>query len=105
MSGPVQRLKQVVTALTGGSEQQQQQGNPDFHNPNALKFQAGVPKGLPVHHTPLNPVSFLLRSATIRPDRVAMVHPAKNASWTYAEWYVHLLSMAQSQRDRSLATY
>lgn len=89
MSSPVQRLKQVVTALTGGSADEQQQGNPNFKNVNALKFQAGIPKGLPVHHTPLNPVSFLLRSATIRPNRVAMVHPAKNASWTYAEWCVN----------------
>lgn len=90
MSSPVQRLKQVVTALTGGpsSENEQKPVDPNFNNSNALKFQAGIPRGLPVHHTPLNPVSFLLRSATIRPNRVAMVHPAKNASWTYAQWCV-----------------
>ena len=88
MSSPAARLKQVVSALTGsitGNQAADGQQSP-FHNPNALKFQAGYPKGLAVNHTPLNPVSFLLRSATIRPDRVAMVHPAKNAQWTYAEW-------------------
>lgn len=105
MSGPVQRLKQVVTALTGGSEDsQQQQGNSNFKNPNALTFQAGIPKGLPVHYTPLNPVSFLLRSATVRPNRVAMVHPAKNASWTYAEWSVKLYKSPSVQPNLMLTS-
>lgn len=57
-----------------------------FSNPNALKFQAKLPKGLPVHITPLNPVNFLLRSAFIRPHRVALKHPAIGVEWTYSEW-------------------
>lgn len=57
-----------------------------FSNPNHLKFAAKLPKGLPVHITPLNPINFLLRSAFIRPHRIALKHPAIGVEWTYAEW-------------------
>lgn len=60
--------------------------NSRHRNPNALKFQAKPPPGLPVHITPLNPVQFLLRSALIRPRRVALKHPGIGVEWTYAEW-------------------
>jgi len=59
---------------------------PAFKNPNHLKFAAGHPKGLPVHWSPLNPVQFLLRSAYIRPHRIALKHPAIGVEWTYSEW-------------------
>lgn len=94
MSGPAARLKQIASALTGvtaltGSNNPHvsKEEDPNFKNENRLKFQAGLPAGLAINHTPLNPVSFLLRSATVRPNRTAMIHPAKNASWTYAEWW------------------
>lgn len=61
-------------------------GEKSFFNPNRLKFAPGLPKNLPVHKTPLNPVSFLLRSAYIRPQRIALKHPAIGVEWTYAEW-------------------
>lgn len=61
-------------------------GKKTFFNPNRLKFTAALPKGLAVNNTPLNPLSFLLRSAYIRPQRIAMKHPAIGGEWTYAEW-------------------
>lgn len=75
----VRRLQNVASALKSSAP-------PAFSNPNRNKFQPTPPKGAPVHITPLNPVSFLLRAATIRPDRIAMKHPAIDAQWTYAEW-------------------
>ena len=38
---------------------------------------------LPANHVPLTPLSFLLRSARVYPDRVAVVHGARR--FTYAE--------------------
>jgi hypothetical protein len=72
------RLKSVASALDTTK--------PAFKNPNHLKFAAGTPPGLPVSWTPLNPVQFLLRSAYIRPHRVALKHPAIGVEWTYSEW-------------------
>lgn len=72
------RLQQIASVL--GKD------TPKFVNPNRLKFVAGLPAGLPVHITPLNPVNFLLRSAYIRPHRVALKHPDLGVEWTYAEW-------------------
>jgi len=96
MSGPAARLKQIANVLvsnvTGHSLDEESKSNSNdvttFNNPNRLKFQPTLPPGLAVNHTPLNPVNFLLRSATVRPKRVAVIHPAKNAKWTYEEWSV-----------------
>lgn len=87
-SSAVARLQQVVSAITGSGTTDPQDAHVDysFNAANHLKFQASLPKGLPVNKTPLNPVSFLLRSATIRGERVALQHPAKGLQWTYAEW-------------------
>lgn len=63
-----------------------QLGEQTFFNPNRLKYVAGMPKGRAVNNTPLNPLTFLLRSAYIRPQRIAMKHPAIGVEWTYAEW-------------------
>lgn len=60
-------------------------GNQTFFNPNRLKYVPGV-KGRAVNNTPLNPLTFLLRSAYIRPQRIAMKHPAIGVEWTYSEW-------------------
>ena len=38
---------------------------------------------LPANHVPLTPLSFLLRSACVYPDRVAVIHGARR--FTYAE--------------------
>lgn len=90
MSGPAARLKQIANALVDGitnAATGNEEGSiVDFKNDHRHRFQPALPAGLKVSHTPLNPVSFLLRSATVRPDRTAIIHPAKDASWTYAEW-------------------
>lgn len=91
MSGPAARLKQIANALVDGVSnlthgESNEGANPDFKNEHRHRFQPALPAGLKVNHTPLNPVSFLLRSATIRPDRTAVIHPARNVSWTYSEW-------------------
>jgi hypothetical protein len=89
-SGPIARLQQLASALTspgsllGGGEA----SHTTFVNEHRNKFEPGLPAGLPVNHTPLNPVSFLLRSATIRPNRVALQHHDLGVQWTYAEWSV-----------------
>lgn len=76
----VRRLQNVASAFSSSPPE------PAFANPNRSRFQPCPPKNAPVHITPLNPVSFLLRAASIRPDRVAIKHPGINAQWTYAEW-------------------
>lgn len=90
MSGPAARLKQIANALVDGitnSTAAVEEGiDADFKNDHRHRFQPALPAGLKVSHTPLNPVSFLLRSTTVRPGRTAIIHPAKDASWTYAEW-------------------
>lgn len=89
MSGPAARLKQIANALVEGVSNYangEPEVNTDFNNQHRHRFQPTVPNTSKVNHTPLNPVSFLLRSATIRPDRKAIIHPARDASWTYAEW-------------------
>jgi hypothetical protein len=72
------RLQSVSSALDKSAA--------PFKNPNHLKFSAGQPAGMPVWWSPLNPVQFLLRSAYIRPHRIALKHPAIGVEWTYAEW-------------------
>lgn len=76
----------VQAAAAARVQHHGQQLSNGFSNPNHLKFQARLPAGLPVHITPLNPVNFLLRSAFIRPHRVALKHPAIGVEWTYSEW-------------------
>ena len=87
-SSPQDRLRQIATAITGSGPAKE---DPNFRNPHRPQFLPSLPKGLKVNHTPLNPVSFLLRSATIRPNRIAVQHPAKGVSWTYSEWSVGML--------------
>lgn len=81
--------KNDVQAAAAGRLQhigKQLDGEKTFFNPNRLKFAPGLPKGLNINQTPLNPLSFLLRSAYIRPQRIALKHPAIGVEWTYAEW-------------------
>lgn len=76
------RRVQAVASALGGTPP----APAPFKNPNRLQFQAGLPDGLPVWLSPLNPVQFLLRSAYTRPHRVALKHPALGVEWTYSEW-------------------
>ena len=51
----------------------------------ANAYDLGLDKN-PANFTPLSPLSFLRRSATVYPDRLAIVHGAYRATWreTYA---------------------
>jgi 3-(methylthio)propionyl---CoA ligase len=43
-------------------------------------FEAGLAKN-PANYTPLSPLSFLLRTAAVYPERIAVVHGARRTSW------------------------
>lgn len=73
---PKERLEQVSGHLTGS------------HKVHGARFRPLLPAGLPAHFTPLNPVAFLLKAASIRPNHPAIVHPEKGLSWTYEQWSV-----------------
>ncbi|CAG8612283.1 2880_t:CDS:2 [Acaulospora colombiana] len=49
-----------------------------------------------VNHTPLNPISFLLRAAIIYPDEIALVHPnvAYPVVYTYRIWAQRIQNLA-----------
>ncbi|BGP36608.1 hypothetical protein JCM10449v2_000509 [Rhodotorula kratochvilovae] len=73
--------------------------------PPAFRFRPALPADLPVNHTPLNPTSFLLKAALIRPDHPALVHPRRSggaASWTYAQWAERVAQLAYGLRARGL---
>ncbi len=50
------------------------------------------------NHVPLSPVSFLIRAATVHPDRLAVVHGAYRASWRQTAERCRRLASALSQR-------
>ncbi|CAK9781994.1 acetyl-CoA synthetase-like protein [Cutaneotrichosporon oleaginosum] len=77
-------------------------GENTFFNPNRLKYAASLPKGRPVNNTPLNPLTFLLRSAYIRPQRIAMKHPAIGVEWTYSEWAMRVCALAYGLKKRGI---
>ncbi|KAM0755063.1 acetyl-CoA synthetase-like protein [Meredithblackwellia eburnea MCA 4105] len=51
-----------------------------------MSFRPRLPGGLSTSYTPLNPLTFLLKAANIRPDHPAIIHPEKNVQWTYRQW-------------------
>lgn len=53
---------------------------------HGARFRPTLPDGLPVSYTPLNPVTFLLKAALIKPHHLAVVHPEKGLSWNYLDW-------------------
>ena len=50
--------------------------------------------GTPHYRTSLTPVSFLLRAAVIVPNKLALTHPERGYSFTYAQWAARTLSLA-----------
>lgn len=58
-----------------------------------------VPRSIPHNIQPLTPVSFLLRAATIVPNKIALVHPEKNVQFTYAQWAARCLSLTFAIRS------
>ncbi|GAA5909022.1 uncharacterized protein JCM6883_002582 [Sporobolomyces salmoneus] len=94
-SKPVQRLDQVVSHL-----QPLQQAPPA--PPHSARFRPSLPPNLPINFTPLNPISFLLKAAQIRPDHVAISHPARNLTYTYREWALRVKDLAYALKSRGL---
>ncbi|BGP12613.1 hypothetical protein JCM10213_008749 [Rhodosporidiobolus nylandii] len=72
----------------------QQHLSPPSHisPPPSTRFRPLLPPDLPVSHTPLNPLSFLLKAASIRPDHPALVYREK--SWSFAEWALRVKDLA-----------
>lgn len=61
-------------------------------NPEAMKDK--------VHLTPLSPVNFLLRSASVFPEKTAVIHKEKR--YTYAEFYERVNRQARALLDKGL---
>ena len=54
----------------------------------------------PANHAPLTPLSFLLRTASVYPERIAVVHGAR--SWTYRELLDRSLRLASALARRGV---
>ncbi|KAF8489608.1 acetyl-CoA synthetase-like protein [Gautieria morchelliformis] len=70
---------------------------PESFPPPHVVFRLRVPNGaLTVNHTPLNPVSFVLRAASIFPDRTALVHADVRypVAYSYAVWAQRIQNLA-----------
>ncbi|TNY21965.1 AMP-dependent synthetase and ligase [Rhodotorula diobovata] len=94
---PAERLHQVSQHLTPSSS--------SSPLPAAFRWRPALPADLPVNHTPLNPITFLLKAALIRPNHPALVHPGRaggEVSWTYAAWAERVAQLAYALRARGL---
>ncbi|CAO1637519.1 unnamed protein product [Parajaminaea phylloscopi] len=73
-----------------------------YRPPPSSRPPTGRPFGLslsplPHHahnHSPLTPLSFLLRGALIHPRKLAITHPERNYAFTYEQWAARCLSLA-----------
>ncbi|GAA6058741.1 hypothetical protein JCM10212_003429 [Sporobolomyces blumeae] len=101
-SPPAQRLSQVASHLSSSPGSASPHGAVQVPPSHSLRFRPALPAGLPVHWTPLNPISFLLKAASIRPDHPAIVHPARGVAWTYREWALRVKDLAYAFRARGL---
>jgi fatty-acyl-CoA synthase len=54
----------------------------------------------PANHTPLSPLSFLARAAAIYPDKIAVIHGAREIS--YAEFHARCRRLADALRRRGI---
>lgn len=86
-SKPLQRLNQVASHL--GKRDPSRADRPH----HSARFRPILPSGLPVNFTPLNPLSFLLKAAAIRPDHTAIAHPQRNLEISYRDWLVSSASL------------
>ncbi|GAA6039030.1 hypothetical protein JCM8097_000162 [Rhodosporidiobolus ruineniae] len=84
-----ERLSQVQQQLAHSSPPR-----PD----NSSRFRPALPACLPVSYTPLNPLSFLLKAASIRPSHPALVyhHPHLDRAfeWSYSAWATRVKDLA-----------
>lgn len=69
---------------------------------HATRFRPTLPAGLPVSVTPLNPISFLLKAASINPHKVALSHPETHRSWTYQQWAIRVCNLVNALRSRGV---
>lgn len=97
-SSALERLQHVKNALTSTGESHGNQIVPSALNP----FRCRVPSHLPPYHTPLTPVSFLLRAAQIYPDSVALDHPERGYSFTYSQWTWRIANLAHGLLARGV---
>ncbi|BGP28698.1 hypothetical protein JCM10296v2_000434 [Rhodotorula toruloides] len=91
---PAQRLEQVANHLSASSSSSSPK---PVH---AHRFRLAIPKGLPVNHTPLNPVSFLLKAASIRPGHPAIVYGPR--VWNFESWAGRIAKLAYAFKARGL---
>ena len=68
----------------------------------ATRFRPKLSSDLPVSFTPLNPITFLLKAASIRPNHIAISHPETGRSWTYEEWAMRVCSLSYALKSRGL---
>ncbi|EMD38100.1 hypothetical protein CERSUDRAFT_93621 [Gelatoporia subvermispora B] len=69
---------------------------PESIPPPAVSYRLRIPKGLPVHRHALNPLAFVLRSAQIYPDKLAIAHPdvPYPVYYTYSVWTQRIQNLA-----------
>ncbi|GAA5827035.1 hypothetical protein JCM11251_002215 [Rhodosporidiobolus azoricus] len=100
MSSPSNKAAQRLSAV---QHQLQPTTSTSPHPPPApdhpAPFRPRVPEGLPVNHTPLNPLSFLLKAAQIRPNHPAIVYPhpgqpSGELSFTFSQWALRVKDLA-----------
>ncbi|GAA5852965.1 hypothetical protein JCM9279_000096 [Rhodotorula babjevae] len=99
-SQPTERLQQVSRHLAPSSPPRS-----STRPPAAFRWRPALPDDLPVWHTPLNPITFLLKAALIRPDHPALVHSGRaggGVSWTYSQWAERVAQLAYALRARGL---
>ena len=99
-SKPTERLQQVSQHLAPSSPPRS-----STRPPAAFRWRPALPADLPVWHTPLNPITFLLKAALIRPDHPALVHSGRaggGVSWSYSQWAERVAQLAYALRARGL---
>jgi len=96
MSSALARLQQVYTAVTGGSTEA------GIVSTQADTFRLQVPKHFAINHTPLTPIHFLLRAASIYPDSLALDHPEKGYSFTYSQWAMRIAALAHGLKAKGI---
>src|SRR3712207_544062 len=69
------------------------QGLTGLRRKGAMRDHETLPR-LPANHVPLTPLSFLLRSARVYPDKVAAIHGARR--FTYAEMLARCRRLASA---------
>lgn len=72
--------------------------------PRVVKYRLRLPPNIPVHITPLNPLSFLLRAALVYPNKIALVHPdvPHPSFYTYAVWAQRVQNLAYALIERGI---